>query len=70
MKYVVELRWKLQFAEMWESLTKAAVTTNVLQKDNTEHFLGENRDSPSLDPTLTAEVCVEGQPTKALLARY
>ena len=64
---VVELRQKLQFAEMRESLTKAAVTTNVLQKDNTEHSLGENGDSPSLGPTLTAEVYVEGRPTKALL---
>ena len=52
---------------MRESLTKAAVTTNVLQKDNTEHSLGENGDSPSLGPTLTAEICVEGRPTKALL---
>ena len=52
---------------MRESLTKAAVTTDVLQKDNTKHPLGENKDSPSLCPTLTAEVCVEGRPTKALL---
>ena len=64
---VAELCRKLQLAEMRESLTKAAVTTNVLQKDNTEYSLAENGDSPSLGPTLTAEVCVEGQPTKALL---
>ena len=64
---VAELRQKLQLAEMQESLTKAAVTTHVLQKDNTEHPSGVNGDSPSLGCTLTAEVCVEGQPTKALL---
>ena len=64
---VTELRRKLQLAEMREILTKAAVTTHVFQKDNTEHPLGENGDSPSLGPTLTAEVCVEGRLTKALL---
>ena len=64
---VAELHRKLQLAEMRESLTKAAVTTHVLQKDNTEHLLGENGDSPSLGPTLTTEVCVEGRPTKGLL---
>ena len=48
---------------MQELLTKAAVTTNMLQKDNTEHFLGENGDntehslgdngdSPSLGPSV------------------
>ena len=51
---------------MRESLTKAAVTTHVLQKD-TEHPLSENEDGPFLGPTLAEEVCVEGQPTKALL---
>ena len=51
---------------MRESLTKAAVKTHVLQKD-TEHPLSENEDGPSLGPTLAVEVCVEGQPTKALL---
>ena len=63
---VTQLRQKLQLAEMRESLTKAAVTTHVLQKD-TEHPLSENEDGPSLGPTLAVEVCVEGQPTKALL---
>ena len=64
---VAELRQKLQLTEMQKSLTKAPVTTHVLQKDNTEHPLGENGDNPSLGPTLTAEVCVEGRPIKALL---
>ena len=63
---VTQLRQKLQLAEMRESLTKAAVTTHVLQKD-TECPLSENEDGPSLDPTFAVEVCVEGQPTKALL---
>ena len=61
-----EVTQKLQLAEMRESLTKAAVTTHVLQED-TKHPLSENEDGPSIGPTLAVEVCVEGQPTKALL---
>ena len=49
---VNKLCQQLQLAEMRESLTKAAVTTHVLQKD-TEHPLNENEDGPSLGPTQT-----------------
>ena len=44
-----------------------SATTHVLHKDKTEKPSSGNGDSPSLGPTLTAEVCVEGRPTQALL---
>ena len=41
--------------------------THVLQKGDVEQALSRNEDSQSLGPTLTAEVCVEGRPSQALL---
>ena len=56
---VTKLREQLQLAEMQESSCNNSCVT--------EHPLNENEDGPSLSSTLAAEVCVEGQPTRALL---
>ena len=63
---MTKLRQQLQLAEMRESLTKAAATTHVLQKDM-EHPLNKNEDGPSICLNLAAEVCLEDHPTRAFL---
>lgn len=63
---VAQLRRELMAAEREESVTKAVVTTHVLQSDP------ESRNSvasggPTLGPTLRVEAFVEGCSTKALI---
>ena len=61
---IAELRRKLQLAEVHEALAKVSATNHALHKDAAEL---DQKDNPTLGPTLTAEIFLEGWPTQALL---
>jgi len=54
---IAELRRKFQLAEVRETLAKVSATNDALHKDAAEL---DEKDNPTLDPTLTSAVYLEG----------